>query len=230
MSRTSRMARPLLFFSTWIFPIAGFPLLAWAWLTVAGGDWRVVALVLGVPVVFGYLMPGLSTNAVRRWYFTSGWRIGGYYVHHGFVYASKMAFVLLLALHDPRAADTWIGFASAVLLVGGATAFGGWWHDVHAIRAGKIVLAGSEGDPRSAEVALASFAPLCYFSIGTTYAAATVVAWRSLGNLGAGAGAFAAAFLGALAALCLVPSAVFLTLDPGARRALRALILKEANR
>jgi hypothetical protein len=138
-----------------------------------------------------------------------------------------MAFVLLLALHDPRAAATWTGFAAVILLVGGATAFGGWWHDVHAIRAGKIVLAGSEGDTRSAEVALASFAPLCYFSIGATYAAATVVAWRCLGT---GAFAFAGAFLGALAALCLVPSAVFLTLDPGARRALRALILKEANR
>jgi hypothetical protein len=221
------LARPLLFFSTWIFPILGFPLLAWAWLAVAGGDWRVVALVLGVPVVFGYLMPGLSTNAVRRWYFTGGWRIGGYYVHHGFVYASKMAFVLLLALHDPGAAATWSGLAATTLLGGSATAFGGWWHDVHAIRAGKIVLAGSEGDPRGAEVALASFAPLCYFSIGATYAAASVVAWHHLGD---GAGDFARAFLGVLAALCIVPSAVFLTLDPGARRALRTLILKEANR
>jgi len=223
----SRIARPLLFFSTWVFPIAGFPLLAWAWLTVAGGDCRVVALVLGVPVAFGYLMPGLSTNAVRRWYFTSGWRIGGYYVHHGFVYASKMAFVLLLALHDPRAAETWTGFASVVLLVGGATAFGGWWHDVHAIRAGKIVLAGSEGDPRGAEVVLATFVPLCYFSLGATYAAASIVAWH---HLGTGAGDFARAFLGMLAALCIVPTAVFLTLDPDARRALRTLILKEANR
>jgi hypothetical protein len=220
------LARPLLFFSTWVFPIVGFPLLARAWLAVAGGDWRVVGLVLGVPVAFGYLMPGLSTNAVRRWYFTSGWRIGGYYVHHGFVYASKMAFVLLLALHDPKVAETRSGFAARVLLVAGATAFGGWWHDVHAIRAGKIVLAGSEGDPRSAEVALASFAPLCYFSIGATHAAASLVAWH---HLGVGAGDFVRAFLGALAALCIVPSIVFLTLDPGARHALRTLIIKEAK-
>jgi len=221
------LARPLLFFSTWIFPIAGSPLLAWAWLAVAGGDWRVVALVLGVPVVYGYLMPGLTTNAVRRWYFTSGWRIGGYYVHHGFVYASKMAFVLLLALHDPRVAETWTGFAASVLLVGGATAFGGWWHDVHAIRAGKIVLAGCEGDPRSAEVALATFTPPSYFAIGATYAAAVLLAWH---HLGAGVAGFLWAFLGILAALCIVPSIVFLTLEPGARRALRALLLKEANR
>jgi hypothetical protein len=222
----SRVAPALLFFSTWIFPILGFPLLVWAWLAVAG-DWRVVALVLGVPVAFGYLIPGITTNAVRRWYFTSGWRIGGYYVHHGFVYASKMAFVLLLALHDPRAAATWTGAAATVLLVGGATAFGGWWHDVHAIRAGKIVLAGSEGDPRSAEAALATFAPPSYFSIGATYAAAMILAWR---HLGAGTAGFAWAFLGALAALCVVPSVVFLTLDPSARRSLRTRILKEANR
>ena len=219
----SRVAPALLFFSTWIFPVVSLPLLAWAWLTVAGGDWRIVALVLGVPVVFGYLMPGLSTNAVRRWYFTSGPRIGGYYVHHGFVYASKMAFVLLLALHDPRVAATWTGATATALLVGGATAFGGWWHDVHAIRAGKIVLAGSEGDPRGAEVALASFAPPCYFAIGATYTAAVLLAWHHLGE---GIAAFAGAFLGALALLCLVPSVVFLTLDPSARRALKTLILK----
>lgn len=221
-----RLARPLLFFSTWIFPVVGFPLLAWAWLAVAGGDWRVVGLVLGVPVVYGYLMPGLSTNAVRRWYFTSGWRIGGYYVHHGFVYAAKMAFVLLLALHDPGVAATWTGFAASVLLVGGATAFGGWWHDIHAIRAGKIVLAGSEGDPRGAEAILSTFVPPCYFSLGATYTAAILLAWRHLGE---GAGGFALAFLGALAALCVVPSVVFLTLDPGARSALRTLIVKEAK-
>jgi hypothetical protein len=223
----SRVAPALLFFSTWIFPVLGFPLLVWAWLAVADGDWRVVTLVLGVPVVFGYLMPGITTNAVRRWHFTSGWRIGGYYVHHGFVYASKMAFVLLLALHDPRAAATWPGAAATILLVGGATAFGGWWHDIHAIRAGKIVLAGSEGDPRSAEAALATFAPPSYFSIGATYAAAIILAWH---HLGTGVASFTWAFLGALAALCVVPSVVFLTLDPSARRSLRIRILKEANR
>lgn len=220
----SRVAPALLAFSTWVFPVVGFPLLVWAWLRVAGGDWRVVALVLGVPVVFGYLMPGLSTRVARRWRFTGGWRIGGTYVHHGFVYASKMAFVLLLALHDPAAAATWPGAFAVVLLVGGATAFGGWWHDVHAIRAGKIVLSGSEGDLCRAEAALASFAPPCYFSIGATYAAASLLAWR---HLGPGIAAFAGAFLGALAALCLVPSVVLLTLDPTARHALRARMLTE---
>src|SRR5882724_7379570 len=131
--------------------------------------------------------------------------------------------VVSLPLHDPRVAATWTGATATALLVGGATAFGGWWHDVHAIRAGKIVLAGSEGDPRGAEVALASFAPPCYFAIGATYTAAVLLAWHHLGE---GIAAFAGAFLGALALLCLVPSVVFLTLDPSARRALKTLILK----
>ena len=40
---------------------------------------------------------------------------------------------------------------------------------------------------------------------------------------------FRAGFFGALAALCIVPSVVFLTLDPGARHTLRTLIIKEAR-
>ena len=83
----------MLFVSTYLFPAVGFPLVTYAWWRLSGGSWPFVLVVMGIPVLFGYLMPGIATQFVKRWRFTTGPRVGAYYVHHGFVYGSKLAFV-----------------------------------------------------------------------------------------------------------------------------------------
>ena len=208
---TGRLAPVLLFVSTNVFPFVSLPLLAWAWWHVSSGNTAFVVFVLGVPLVFGYVMPGVATNFVRRWRFTSGWRVGEYYVHHGLIYSTKMNLVLILAMHDLRAIDGAFRTTAVIVLTGAATAFGGWWHDLHAVRNGKIELVGADGvDP---ERALATFAPGSYFAIGATFAAISIVAWRVLST---NAGALWWVFGAGLVGLCLVPSLVFLTLDPRA--------------
>jgi hypothetical protein len=202
--------------STYVFPLVATPLLVWAWWRIAGGDWRLVALVLAVPLVFGYIVAWVATGVIKRWRVTSGWRIGGAHVHHGFVYASKMAFVLLLATRDPLSVRHW-DFVAVVLLVGAATAFGGWLHDLHAIREGKIEFVGL--DARAAEEALASFAPASYFTIGATYAAVTIWGWRIVAEHPA---SFPWVFVSALALLFVIPTVVLLALDPESRRRVSA--------
>jgi hypothetical protein len=206
----------ILAFSTYVFPIVATPLLAWIWWRIAGGDWRLVALVLLVPVLFGYLVVWLASGVVKRWRMTRGWRIGGAYVHHGFIYASKMAFVLLLATRHPMAVRGWRDLISVALLVGAATAFGGWWHDLHAIRSGNIEFIGL--DARAAEYALVSFAPISYFTVGATYACVTIVGWQLVA---AQPHTFTWVFLGAFAALLVVPSLVFFALDRSSIRIAR---------
>jgi len=205
------LARRLLAVSTYVFPVVASPLLVWAWWRIAGRDWPLVALVLGVPLVFGYIVAWVATGVIKRWRVTGGWRIGGAHVHHGFVYASKMAFVLLLATRDPLSLRRW-DFVAVVLLVGAATAFGGWLHDLHAIREGKIEFVGLEA--RAAEEALASFAPASYFTIGATYAAVTIWGWRIVAEDPA---SFPWVFMIALVALFIVPSVVLFALDPTSR-------------
>jgi hypothetical protein len=213
-----RVADAMLFGSTYVFPLLGFPLLAWAWWHVGEGDWRVPALVMGAPLVFGYLMPGIATNVVGRWRFTGGWRIGGFYAHHGIIYSAKMAFVLLLAMHEPTAVDAWYDIVAVILLVGGATAFGGWWHDLYAVRTGRIELVSHEPDGRTAEQVVTSFAPTAFFTLGATYAAVVIASLFLLREEAAG---FGSLFAGALAVLCIVPTSVFLALDPSARHSIR---------
>jgi hypothetical protein len=199
----------MLFASTYLFPAVGFPLVSYAWWR-SSGSWPFTVVVMGAPVLFGYIMPGVATHYVKRWRFTSGPRVGSYYVHHGFIYGSKLALALLLVVRSSNTVRTAFDVVAIVLVTGAATAFGGWWHDLHAVRAGKIEV---EGGPE----ALADFAPATYFSMGATYAG---VALGSHQFLAAGAPALVWVFPAAVIILCLVPSLVFLAVDPSTRHAL----------
>jgi hypothetical protein len=157
-----------------------------------------------VPIVYGYLIAVFATAIVKRWRMTGPFRIGGAYAQHGFIYGSKLAFVLLLVAP--------LDLVSAALLAGAATAFGGWWHDVYAIREGKIVFPGM--DARAAEESLTSFAPATYFAVGATYAAAILAGSRIVASR---PDLFPWVFVAALAALCVVPTLVFSAITRTAR-------------
>jgi hypothetical protein len=209
----------LLFFSTFVFPAIGFPLIAYAWWRMTGSA-AFVATVMGLPVAFGYLMPGIAVHVAKRWRFTSGPRVGSYYVHHGFVYGAKLAFVLLLVVRSLDSIDSGLDVAAAVLVTGAATAFGGWFHDVHAVRAGRIEIEGGLE-------ALASFAPPSYFAMGATYAAVVLAAHRILT---ANPTALVWVLPAGLAVLSIVPTMAFLAVDPPARRTLAARLARLVQR
>jgi hypothetical protein len=179
-----------------------------------------VAIVMGVPVLFGYLMPGVATHVVKRWRFTTGPRVGSYYVHHGFVYGSKLAFVLFLVVRSLASVRSAFDVGSVVLVTGAATAFGGWWHDAQAVRAGKIEVDGGID-------ALERFAPASYFAMGATYAGMTLAAHRVLVVDG---GALVWVFPAGLAAMCVIPSLVFLAVDPPTRRVMRGRLFRGEKR
>ena len=206
-------AELFLFASTYVFPAVAFPLVTYAW-RARGASLPVVALVRGVPVLFGYLMPWVATSVVKRWRFTSGPRVGSYYVHHGFIYGAKLAFALLLVVRSLGSVVTAFDAAAVVLVAGAATAFGGCLHDMQAVRAGKIEVDGGID-------AWWRFAPASYFTMGATYAAVSLGAHRALA---ANPGAFAWAFPAAFVVLCVVPSLVFIAVDPPTRRFLRERI------
>jgi hypothetical protein len=210
-STSTPLRNGLLFTSTYVFPLVAFPLVTYGWWRSSGGSWRFVAIVVGVPVLFGYLMPWVATRVVQRWRFTSGPRLGSYYVHHGFIYGSKLAFALLLVTRSIRSVASAFDVVAVVLVSGAVTAFGGWFHDSQAVRAGKIEIDGGVD-------ALMTFAPASYFAMGATYAAVTLTAYRILAH---DANAFAWIFTAALIVLCVVPSLVFLAVDPPTRNVLR---------
>jgi hypothetical protein len=220
MTTTSSPVRSaLLFTSTYLFPLIGFPLVAYAWWRV-GHSWPFVFVVMGVPVVFGYVMPWILTGVIKRWRFTSGPRLGPYYVHHGFVYGSKLALALLAVIRSFDNVVSLLDVLAITVVTGAATAFGGWWHDTQAVKAGKIAIDdGIEG--------LSTFAPPSYFAMGATYAAVSIAAYRILI---ADPGALPWVFPSAVLTLCLLPTIVFVAVDPPTRHVLRDLLAKRRSR
>lgn len=220
MTSTSTPLRNwLLFASTYLFPVVAFPLVAYGWWRASGNSWRFVALVMGVPVLFGYLMPWVATGIVRRWRFTGGPRVGSYYVHHGFIYGSKLAFALLLVTRSIGSVASTFDVVAVVLVSGAVTGFGGWFHDAQAVRAGKIEIEGGIE-------ALMTFAPASYFAMGATYAAVTLAAYRILAS---DAGHFAWIFPAALIVMCAVPSLVFIAVDSPTRRFIRERCIRRSS-
>jgi hypothetical protein len=209
---------PFLAVSTYVFPAVAFPLVTYAW-RARGGSWPFVALVMGVPVLFGYLMPWIATSVVKRWRFTSGPRLGSYYVHHGFIYASKLAFALLLVVRSIGSIVTPLDAAAVVLVAGAAAGFGGCVHDVRAVRAGRIEVDGGLD-------ALWRFAPPSYFTMGATYAAVVLAAHRVLSG---DPDAFVWVFPAAFVTLCTIPTLVFIAVDPPTRRFLRERIRPDSR-
>ena len=203
-------AETLLFGSTYVFPAVAFPLVTYAWRR-DGASWPFILVIMAVPVLFGYLMPWIATSVVKRWRFTSGPRVGSYYVHHGFIYGAKLAFALLLVVRSFTTIATLFDLAAVMLVAGTVTAFGGCFHDMHAVRAGKIEIDGGID-------ALWRFAPATYFTMGATYAGMAIAAHRALTDDPV---AFVWAFPVAFLVQCTVPSLVFIAVDPPTRRFLR---------
>lgn len=191
-------------FSTWVFPALAFPLLVWGFFDMGG--WRFALVALGVPLVFGYLAPGVAVVALRRWRFTTGPRIGGLYVHHGFLYSAKLGFVLFLAMRAPLTIGAWEALGVAIL-VGATVGYGGAQHDLHAVKAGRIELLDVARGSRTPEQAVMSYMP-ALFALGATYALVSLWAFRVL-VVDANHAALPWVFGGALAILILVPAAAF---------------------
>ena len=109
------------------------PLGYWLWWRLCG-DHRFVAIVLSMPILFAYIVPGLGTNWLGLWEFDTRWKLGRFRPHHGFVFGSATG-ILTLVCVDPR----WPPFsgwelARTALVVGSFLAFWNWAYDILAIR------------------------------------------------------------------------------------------------
>jgi hypothetical protein len=169
-----------------VYPFIGFPLMAWLWYQKYGVAFS--ALVMGLPLLFGYIVPGIGTNVLKMWRFRDSWVIGDYYIHHGFIYASGMSLALYICFFPNQDGSVWAVLGNLVrtaALIG----FVGWWHDLIAIRQGVLEIHNRPWREGAApEVIVTQYAPLCFSLIGTAYTGVAVWGYEALvrqGNMNA---------------------------------------------
>lgn len=174
--------KQILFVYNYIYPFLGFPLLVWLWYREAGLALTILAM--GLPLVFGYLVPGIGTNFLKKWRFKGHWLLGDYFAHHGFIYASTMGLALYVGFfptlaHEPGL--VWGNMARTAALIG----FGGWWHDLLAVRHGMIeIYNGPWKRGAVPEVIVAHYAPICFSVLGAAYAGIVTLSYPWLASPG----------------------------------------------
>jgi hypothetical protein len=171
-------AKIFLFIYNYIYPFIGFPLFLWLWAQV--GNPAFAALAMGLPFVFGYLIPGIATNHLKLWRFHGHLMVGDYFVHHGLIYASTMGLALYLGFLP--AAGTGTGALLANMARTAAViGFGGWGHDLLAVRHGLIEIYNGAWKRGASPKAIVSHStPLVYALLGASYAAIASLGYQVL--------------------------------------------------
>ena len=166
------MTRRFLNFYQYAFPAVLTPLGYWLWLRHFGGDHRLAALALGVPVAYAYIVPGIGTNVLKVWEFDTRLRLGRFRPHHGFVFGSMTAILTLLvfvfAAPGPGVARILLcGFITASVL-----AFWNWLYDAAALHAGILKVYNQPwADEKSAAAIAADYAPVFFGVFGFVHGA-----------------------------------------------------------
>jgi hypothetical protein len=158
----------------------------WRWSGSAVFAWYVMLL----PVVYGYVGPGIATNLLKKWRFNGPWVVGDFFVHHGFMYAANLAPVLFIAfLGTPVPAASLLpadggtlaaGTIARILLSTGALyGFMSWINDITLVRLGIVdVFNPPAAAGKSPAEIVTHYAPLCFPVIGVCYAAGALVAFE----------------------------------------------------
>lgn len=151
-----------------VFALLGFPLMAWLWYQKYGTVFTI--LILGLPLLFGYVVSGIGTNVLKMWRFRDSWVIGDYYIHHGFIYSSGLSLGLYLGF-VPNLAGGPGAILMNIVRTAAIIGFVGWWHDLMAIRQGILEVHNrSWRQGATPEVIAATYAPLCFSMVGAVYA------------------------------------------------------------
>jgi hypothetical protein len=166
------------FMNFWIY-VYPFPALYFFfqhWTGVHGGDFAWFLIL--VPVLYGYIMPGIAVNVLKKWKFNTPFRIGNYYAHHGFKISGNMntSFFLVsfaTVLHPLN----WAQIATLTIACGCVQGFLVWYHDTLLIKLGKLELSNVLVTAKmSPEEKAYSYAPECFFVLGASFALAALIA------------------------------------------------------
>ena len=173
------MGKGWMWFQVYVLPIPVTLGMIWPWLWWSGSTtftWYVTLL----PILYGYVVPGVATNILKKYRFRGPGRIGNTYVHHGFIWAANLSPVLFLCFLGTPPGPLSGGTIVRVLLATGAVhAYKGWVYDIGLLRHGFAeVYQYPRLQGRGPEEVAAHYVPVCFFLIGLTYAFGALVAYQ----------------------------------------------------
>ena len=173
------MNRTWMWVQVYVLPIPITLAMAYLWFRWSGNAafaWYVTLLA----ILYGYIMPGIGTNVMKKWRFHGPGRVGNYYVHHGFIWAANLSPALFLCFLGTPKGPPGCGTILRVLLATGFVhAYKGWVYDIALLRYGFTeVTSVPRLRGKSPEEVTGHYVPVCFFLIGLTYALGALVAYH----------------------------------------------------
>ncbi len=120
----------------YLAPAVLTPLGAWLWWRHYDGNVALAAIAVLVPIAHAYIVPAIGTNVLRVWEFDTRLRLGRFRPHHGFVFGSATALLMLFVIGEPAAHPTAADAVRTGVLAACLLGVANWLYDAAAIRAG----------------------------------------------------------------------------------------------
>jgi len=175
------MSRIITQFWVYVLPLPVSVAMFFVW-EAWSGSWTFAFYVTLLPLIYGYVAPGIATNLLHKWRFKGPWLVGNFYAHHGFMYSANMTPLLFVAFLGTPHESLSAGTATRILLCTAALhGFVLWVHDILIVRHDMVEIynrPASQG--RSPEEIVTHYAPFCFFLIGLTYAASGLLAFQTI--------------------------------------------------
>ena len=173
------MSRKIAYVWVYLLPLPVFTAMYFVWLS-ASGNLAFTLYVLLLPLLYGYISPGIATNLLKMWRFKGPGVVGNYYVHHGFMYSANMSPLLYLTfdVRTPHSLDI-AEFLRIAVVTGAVQGFVLWIHDILIVRADLVEIDNRPTrERRSPEEIVTFYAPVCFFLIGFCYAVSAMIAYQ----------------------------------------------------
>jgi hypothetical protein len=157
------------------------PLAAWLWWRHYDGRAELAAIALLVPIAHAYIVPGIGTNVLRVWEFDARLRLGRFRPHHGFVFGSATAMLVLPAIGAPAAHATVYEVLLSGIIAAMVLGAANWVYDALAIRVGILKVYNQPwADGLGAWSIASDYAPWFFGGFGLIYAAGLKLAEAAL--------------------------------------------------
>src|SRR5262245_21457731 len=154
----------------YVAPAVLTPLAAWLWWRHYHGHSGLAAIALLVPIVHAYVVPGVGTNILGVWEFDTRLRLGRFRPHHGFVFGSATAMLVLLTLGEASQSASSGGLLRRGLVAAGVRGAVNWVYDVLAIRAGILRVYNQPWAEGQGPISIANdYAPWFFGGFGFVY-------------------------------------------------------------
>jgi hypothetical protein len=165
----------------YLAPAVLTPLAAWLWWRHYDGNAALAAIALLVPIAHAYIVPGIGTNVLRVWEFDTRLRLGRFRPHHGFVFGSATAMLVLPVIGEPQAAPTALDILIRGAAAGCVLGVVNWGYDAAAIGAGILKVYNQPwADGRGSWSIASDYAPWFFGGFGFIYAAGLKLAEGAL--------------------------------------------------